>query len=159
MDTISPRILLVSGPNLKMLGKRETEIYGTETLEEIEGWIIREGGSLGVDVHCFQSDSEGELIRHLHEQGVDAHGVIINPGALAHYSIALRDAICCLECPVIEVHITNIYKREEFRQKSIIAPVCVGQVVGLGKWGYHVALLYLVEIMRQKGLIPSPSSP
>lgn len=151
MDVSCPVIVLVSGPNLRMLGRREVEIYGSETLEDIEGWLITEAHKLGVEVQCFQSESEGEIISYLQNRGLDADGVIINPGALTHYSIALRDCIKYLPCPVVEVHISNLYKREEFRQKSVITPVCEGQVTGLGKWGYLGALIFLVNKIKQSG--------
>jgi 3-dehydroquinate dehydratase II len=151
MDLACPRILLVSGPNLKSLGRREPEIYGHDTLEDIEGWVIREAQELGVDVRCFQSEIEGEIIKYLQENDTEADGVIINPGALTHYSIALRDCIKYLSCPVVEVHLSNLYKREEFRRTSVVAEVCVGQIHGLGKWGYLGALNYLVEKMKESG--------
>jgi 3-dehydroquinate dehydratase-2 len=149
---LNPRLILfVSGPNLRLLGRREPEIYGTDTLEEIEGWIIRKAQEFGVEVRCFQSESEGDIIRFLQDSGPDSDGVIINPGALTHYALALGDCIRYLKCPVVEVHISNLYRREEFRHKSVIAPVCAGQIMGLGKWGYLGALVYLVEKMREKG--------
>lgn len=150
-----PIVLLVSGPNLRLLGRRETEIYGTETLEDIEGWLIRNAQDFGIEVHCFQSESEGEIIKFLQDHGPDADGVIINPGALTHYSLALRDCIKYLKCPVVEVHISNLYKREEFRHRSVIAGACNGQVLGLGKWGYYAALVYLAAKMREEGKILS----
>ena len=154
MEITSRRILLVSGPNLRMLGRREPDIYGTSTLEQIEAWLITEAQNLGVEMHCFQSESEGEIIKFLQNNGPHCGGVIINPGALTHYSIALRDCIRYLICPVVEVHLSNLYKREEFRRTSVVAPVCVGQVLGLGKWGYYGALKYLVENIREKAGIP-----
>ena len=157
MDLACPRILLVSGPNLRSLGRREPEIYGSETLEDIEGWIIREAQKFGIEVHCFQSEIEGEIIKFLQGSDTEADGVIINPGALTHYSIALRDCIKYLSCPVVEVHLSNLYKREEFRQKSVIAPVCAGQIHGLGKCGYYGALVYLVEKMKERGRLQCKS--
>jgi 3-dehydroquinate dehydratase II len=151
MDLACPRVLLVSGPNLRSLGRREPEVYGTETLEDIEGWIIREAQNFGVEVHCFQSEVEGEIIKFLQDNDMESDGIIINPGALAHYSIALRDCIKYLSCPVVEVHISNLYRREEFRRNSVVAEVCVGQIHGLGKWGYFGALVYLVEKMKEAG--------
>jgi 3-dehydroquinate dehydratase-2 len=151
MELHVPNILFVSGPNLRLLGRRETHIYGTDTLEEIEGWIIREAQEYSVEVHCYQSESEGEIISFLQIRGPDSDGVIINPGALTHYSIALRDCIRYLPCPVVEVHMSNLYKREEFRRESVVTAVCDGQVTGLGKWGYYAALRYLIEKMRAAG--------
>ncbi|HDS29468.1 MAG TPA: type II 3-dehydroquinate dehydratase [Firmicutes bacterium] len=141
-------ILFVSGPNLRLLGKRDTHIYGTETLDQIEGWIIQEAQKFDIDVHCYQSESEGDILSFLQTYGPDAQGVIINPGALTHYSYALRDCIQYLKCPVVEVHLSNLFRREEFRHKSVVAPACTGQVTGLGKLGYLAALLFLVDRMR-----------
>jgi 3-dehydroquinate dehydratase II len=151
MESLCPRILMVSGPNLRMLGRREPEIYGGESLEDIEGWLIQKAQNFGVEIHCYQSESEGEIIRFLQDNCFDVQGIILNPGALTHYSIAIRDCITYLKCPVIEVHLSNIFKREEFRHQSVIAPVCVGQIVGLGKYGYLSALIYLVEMLQSKG--------
>jgi 3-dehydroquinate dehydratase-2 len=150
MDIQPKSILLVSGPNLRLLGKREVQTYGTETLDDIEAWLIQEAQKHDIDVHCYQSESEGDILTFLQTYGPDARGVIINPGALAHYSYALRDCIQYLKCPVIEVHISNLYKREEFRHRSVIAPACTGQVTGLGKWGYHAALTYLIQTIKTK---------
>lgn len=150
MERVDRKILLVSGPNLRLLGKRETDIYGTDTLENIEGWIIQEAQKHGVYIDCYQSESEGDILTFLQTYGPDCDGVIINPGALTHYSVALRDCLRYLTCPVVEVHISNLFKREEFRQKSVVTPVCDGQVMGLGKWGYYSALVYLIETMREK---------
>jgi 3-dehydroquinate dehydratase II len=152
VDKQNLRMAMISGPNLRMLGKREPEIYGVETLDEIEGWLIGKAQELGVEVHCFQSESEGEIIKFLQDNCPDTDGIIINPGALTHYSYALRDCLSCMACPIVEVHISNIFKREEFRHKSVTAPVCAGQVTGLGKWGYYSALVYLFERTREPGV-------
>ena len=135
------KILLLNGPNLNRLGKREPEIYGNKTLEDLEDRIVALGADSQLEVICFQSNHEGELIDKLHEAedtGVD--GIIFNPGAFTHYSYAIRDAVAGINCPVIEVHISNVYEREAFRHKSVIAPVSKGQIAGLGLIGYELAL-------------------
>ncbi|MGV2938268.1 type II 3-dehydroquinate dehydratase [Mesobacillus sp. LC4] len=135
------KILLLNGPNLNRLGKREPGIYGVRTLKDLEDKIIRLGEESKVEVTCFQSNHEGELIDKLHEaEDTGMDGIIFNPGAFTHYSYAIRDAIAGIDCPVIEVHISNVYQREEFRHKSVIAPVSVGQIAGLGVLGYELAL-------------------
>ncbi|MEW8971100.1 type II 3-dehydroquinate dehydratase [Mesobacillus jeotgali] len=135
------KILLLNGPNLNRLGKREPGIYGVSTLKDLEERMIRLGSESKIEVICFQSNHEGDLIDKLYEAedtGID--GIIFNPGAFTHYSYGIRDAIAGIDCPVIEVHISNVYQREEFRHKSVIAPVCVGQIAGLGVLGYELAL-------------------
>ncbi|WP_153732929.1 type II 3-dehydroquinate dehydratase [Sporosarcina obsidiansis] len=133
-------LLLLNGPNLNRLGKREPDIYGAETLADIENRLQRLAEESDVVLTCFQSNVEGELINRIHQagdQGID--GVIFNPGAFTHYSIALRDAIASISVPVIEVHISNIHTREEFRHTSVIAPVAAGQLCGFGTAGYDLA--------------------
>jgi 3-dehydroquinate dehydratase-2 len=140
-----PRILVVNGPNLNLLGKREPEVYGTETLDELNGKLADMARELGVEVSFFQSNSESEIIDYLHKEGFDADGLIINPGALTHYSYALRDAIAAVGIEAVEVHMSNIYAREEFRRKSVMAPVCTGHLVGFGFYGYAMALSYFAD--------------
>ncbi len=144
------RILLINGPNLNALGRRQPEIYGSLTLQEIEERVARRGQELGVEVRCFQSNSEGGIVDFLQAEAEGAQGAIINPGALTHYSLALRDAFEATRLPVIEVHISNIYAREEFRHHSVIADIAVGQISGLGWRGYLAALDSLVEMLREK---------
>ena len=143
-----PRILVVNGPNLNLLGKREPEVYGTETLDELNGKLADMAKELEVEVSFFQSNSESEIIDYLHKEGFDADGLIINPGALTHYSYALRDAIAAVEIEAVEVHMSNIYAREEFRRKSVMAPVCTGHLVGFGFYGYAMALSYFADSLR-----------
>ena len=135
------KILLLNGPNLNRLGKREPEIYGNKTLKDLEERIVTLGKESSLEVICFQSNHEGELIDKLHEaEDTGIAGIIFNPGAFTHYSYAIRDAIAGINCPVIEVHISNVYERETFRHKSVIAPVSKGQIAGLGLMGYELAL-------------------
>ena len=133
-------ILILNGPNLNMLGFRNPAIYGGETLENIYDKLRKKADELKVNVDFFQSNSEGELIDAIHHSLGKYDGIVMNPGALSHYSYAIRDAVEGISIPVIEVHISNIHKREEFRHKSVTAPVCKGQICGLGANGYLYAL-------------------
>lgn len=134
---------IINGPNLNLLGRREPEIYGRETLEDLNSWILDRVSPLGADGLIFvQSNSEGELVTAIQEMGYDqaVTGIVINPGAYAHYSIAIRDAIASIPVPVIEVHLTNIHAREEYRRKSVTSEACRGMICGLGKMGYVLAV-------------------
>lgn len=139
------KILVINGANLNMTGIREISIYGTKTLSEAENELISYGKANSCEVACFQSNSEGEIINRLHQARDTYDGVIINAGAYSHYSYAIRDAITACELPVIEVHISNVYKREEFRHTSVIAPVCTGYIAGLGMFGYKAALTFFID--------------
>ena len=134
------RILVIHGSNLNMLGKREAAIYGDKTLAEIDNLVEKRARELGVEVLCFQSNSEGVLIDFIQAEAPKANAIIINPGAFTHYGLSLRDALVDSALPVIEVHISNIYAREEWRHKSVIAPIARGQISGLGWRGYIIAL-------------------
>ena len=135
------KIGLLNGPNLDRLGKRETAVYGTETLEEIEAKVLARANAYGVEVEAFQSNHEGELIDKI-ASWTDASyvGLIINPGGFTHTSVALRDAIAATDVPVVELHLSNIHAREEFRHNSLIAPVCQGQICGFGPTSYMLGL-------------------
>jgi len=137
---MSMKILIINGANLNMLGKREPEIYGDDTLENINKEIKAQAESLGIDANFFQSNIEGAIINCIHESKCD--GIILNAGAFTHYSYAIRDAISSVDTPVVEVHLSNIYAREEFRHNSVLAGVCAGQISGFGKYSYILALAY-----------------
>jgi 3-dehydroquinate dehydratase-2 len=136
------KILVINGPNLNLLGTREPEVYGKFTLADIENKLKDFAKKINVEIECFQSNHEGEIVDKIGSAKNNFDGIIINPAAYTHTSVALRDAISSLQIPTIEVHISNIYSREEFRHNSFIAPVAVGQISGLGIDGYLLALEY-----------------
>jgi len=138
-------ILILHGPNLNLLGTREPEVYGALTLEEINQRLYALGEELGVEVRAFQSNSEGALVDALHEARAWAAGVVFNPAAYTHTSVALRDAIAAIGIPVIEVHLSNVYAREAFRHQSLLASVCMGKITGFGWRSYALGLRALVE--------------
>lgn len=144
-DAPKRTILLINGPNLNMLGTREPEKYGRTTLAEIEARMgeLALNGTPAARLIAFQSNYEGAIVEALQGDGRAASGIIINAGALTHYSIAMRDALAMCTCPIVEVHLTNIHAREEFRHHSVIAPIVSGQIAGLGALGYELALTYL----------------
>ncbi|MCJ7490666.1 MAG: type II 3-dehydroquinate dehydratase [Dehalococcoidia bacterium] len=144
------RILLINGPNLNTLGTREPDVYGNTTLSEIEARVREKASALNVEVRTFQSNSEGALIDFIQAEAPDAAGIIINPGALTHYSFALRDALAASGLPAIEVHISNIYGREHFRRRSVTAACCWGIVAGLGWRGYVAALESLAGMIAER---------
>jgi len=134
------KILVINGVNLNMLGIREPGIYGNTTLKDLESMMKNKADEIGCEIEFFQSNIEGEIVNKIHSTHGCFDGIIINPGAHTHYSYALHDAIASVDVPAIEVHISNIHKREEFRHKSVTAPACKGQICGLGFMGYILAL-------------------
>jgi 3-dehydroquinate dehydratase II len=142
------KILVLHGPNLNLLGTREPEIYGSLTLGDLNTRLIEFGKELDADLKCFQSNHEGALIDALHEAVLWADGVVFNPGGYTHTSIALRDAISAIKLPVVEVHLSNVYAREEFRHTSTISAVCKGKVVGFGWQSYTLGLKALVGVLE-----------
>ncbi len=145
-----PGVLVIHGPNLNMLGKREPEIYGPATLDEINANLKKLGERLGLVVETFQSNYEGAMVEKIQEAGNLCKGIIINPAAYTHTSIAIRDALLLTDMPVIEIHLSNIYKRETFRHKSMIADIVTAQIAGFGAGGYIMALEALAGMIQQK---------
>lgn len=145
---MAKKIFVILGPNLNLIGKRETGIYGEDSAEKINIEIQKQCQKLGFDCDIMQSNHEGDLIDKIHSAINTADGAIINAGALTHYSYALRDAISAVTIPFVEVHMSNIYAREQFRHNSVIAPVCAGQISGFGKNSYILALYALKEMMK-----------
>lgn len=141
------RILVIHGPNLNMLGKREPELYGSQTLGAIDRSLKDRAKELGVEVSTYQSNHEGELVEAIQAAVGQIAGLIINPAAFTHTSVALRDAVLLLDVPIVEVHLSNIHKREPFRRHSYIADVATAQITGLGPTGYRVALEALAEMI------------
>ena len=140
------KIVVIQGPNLNMLGVREQNIYGPMKLEQIHAQMQEAASQNGVEIEFFQSNLEGELVDKIQECYGDADGIIINAAAYTHTSIAIRDAIAAVSMPTIEVHISNIYRREDFRQKNLIAPVCASSIIGFGPFGYHLAMMGMSQI-------------
>jgi 3-dehydroquinate dehydratase-2 len=145
-----PRIVVIHGPNLNLLGTREPEIYGRTTLKQIDEDLRARGTKLGLAVETFQSNHEGAIVDKVQQSRGVAAGIIVNAGGLTHTSVSLRDAIAAAQVPTVEVHLSNLYKREEFRHHSFLAPVCTGQIAGLGAIGYLLALEALAEIVSQQ---------
>jgi 3-dehydroquinate dehydratase II len=146
------KILVIHGPNLNMLGKREPDIYGHESLAEIDARLKKDGGKLGLDVETFQSNYEGALVDTLQQAAGVFHGIVINPAAYTHTSVAIRDALAMLDIPVVEIHLSNIYRREPFRHTSMIADIVAARIAGFGAYGYTLALQGLVGMLQPDAL-------
>jgi 3-dehydroquinate dehydratase-2 len=142
------KIIVINGPNLNLLGKRNPLIYGNKTLEQINSILRKQADKAGIDIVFYQSNSEGLLIDFIQEHSAQADGIIINPGALTHYGLSLRDALVDCALPVLEVHLSNIYSREEWRSRSVIAPIAKGQISGLSWRGYCNALKSMVDDLK-----------
>ena len=143
------KILVINGPNLNMLGKRDAGQYGSTTLAEIERRVAQRAEELGAEVDFFQSNHEGGIVDHLQEAAGSADAVVINPGALTHYGLSMRDALADAGLPIVEVHLSNIHARERFRHRSVVAPIAVGQVCGLGWRGYVYAVEYVIARLEE----------
>jgi 3-dehydroquinate dehydratase II len=142
-------VLILHGPNLNLLGLREPGIYGESTLAQIDSRLIELGCSLQVQVHCLQSNHEGVLVDAIHDARDRYHGIVVNAGAYTHTSVALRDAIAAVSIPTVEVHLSNIYKRESFRHHSYLAPIVIGQISGFGANSYYLGLRALVAHLEE----------
>ena len=142
-------ILLVHGPNLNLLGKRQPEIYGTQTLDNINHYLIQVAQKQGIELKTFQSNHEGEIVSEIGANIDWANGILINPAAYTHTSIAIRDALSAVSLPVIEIHLSNIYKREGFRHHSYVSPIAVGVISGFGSHSYELALNAMINILQQ----------
>lgn len=143
------RVMIINGPNLNMLGIRETEIYGQKSYREICEIILEEGKKRSIDIELLQSNIEGEIVNNIHRAYTGGYdGIIINPAAYTHYSIAIYDAVKSVSIPTVEVHLSNIFSREEYRRKSVIAPACIGSICGFGHYGYIMALDALIDIVK-----------
>jgi 3-dehydroquinate dehydratase-2 len=143
------KVVVIQGPNLNMLGHREQNIYGPMKLDDIHNQMEAFAKQNNIEIEFFQSNLEGEIVDRIQECLGEADGIIINPAAYTHTSIAIRDAIAAVQIPTVEVHLSNVYAREEFRQKSLTAPVCAGQITGFGPFSYHLAMIAITQIMNE----------
>lgn len=143
------KILILNGPNINMLGMREPDKYGTDTLESIEKFLCEEAQKLEVKLDFYQSNIEGEIVNTIQQAKGVYDGIVMNPAAYTHTSVAIRDALLAVEIPTVEIHLSNIYKREEFRHNSLTAPACIGQITGFGKYSYKLGLVAIVDYLRK----------
>lgn len=143
------KILFLNGPNLNMLGTREPDKYGTDTIESIESFIHEESKKLGVSVDFYQSNIEGEIVTKIQQAKGVYDGVVMNPAAYTHTSVAIRDALLAVDIPTVEIHLSNIHKREEFRHTSLTAPACIGQITGFGKNSYKLGLIAIYDYLSK----------
>ncbi|MBU0631119.1 type II 3-dehydroquinate dehydratase [bacterium] len=143
------KIVVIQGPNLNMLGVREQQFYGPMKLEQIHAQMKDVATQNGIEIEFFQSNLEGELVDRIQECYGEVNGIIINPAAYTHTSVAIRDAISAVSIPTIEVHISNTYRREDFRQKNLIAPVCTSSLIGFGPFGYHLAMVGMLQLFNE----------
>lgn len=141
------KILVIHGPNLNLLGEREPGVYGSDTFETVNNEIVQKAKECNFECEIFQSNHEGEIIDKLHSARLEFDGIVLNAGAYTHYSYAIRDAIAAIKIPVVEVHMSNVHKREEFRHHSVISPVCVGVIAGFGKNSYLLGVEALADIL------------
>lgn len=141
------KVLVIHGPNLNMLGKREPHIYGHDSLADIDAHLKKKGEALGIDVETFQSNHEGDLVEKIQQAADVVHGIVINPAAYTHSSVAIRDALAMLDVPIVEIHLSNIQRREPFRHTSMIADIVTARIAGFGATGYALALEGLVEML------------
>ncbi len=147
--SFSYKILVLNGPNLNLTGMREPTHYGSATLDEINSALSEAASSLGIETVFFQSNHEGDIIDYIHSAIDTFDGIILNAGAFTHYSYAIRDAIAAVKVPTVEVHMSNVHAREEFRHTSVISPVCIGSIAGFGSFSYHLALAALIERFKK----------
>jgi len=145
------KILVIHGPNLNLLGEREPEVYGEKSLSFINEIMLKKAMELGCEIQIRQSNSEGEIVELIQNARKWANGIIINPAAYTHTSVAIRDAISAVRIPTVEVHLTNVYRREKFRHVSFISPVCIGKICGFGGFGYILALEGLLNFLKEEG--------
>ena len=146
--TPPPKVLIINGPNLNLLGRREPDVYGSTPLDQINARMLDLGSTLGLAVECFQSNHEGAIVDKIQEAVDTCQGLIINPAAFTHTSVAIRDAILMLDMPVVEIHLSNIHRRETFRKTSMLADVVTGQILGLGAEGYRLALEAVAAMLK-----------
>ncbi|SEE28019.1 type II 3-dehydroquinate dehydratase [Pseudomonas coleopterorum] len=150
---MSQIILVLNGPNLNMLGLREPAVYGHETLADVEAMAVQSGQELGLSIECRQTNHEGQMIDWIHQARQRVAGIVINPGAWTHTSIAIHDALIACEVPVLEVHISNVHRREEFRHHSFVSKVAVGVIAGFGTHGYKLAISHFAKLLNAKRAI------